>query len=93
MPEYLWVMDYVTKIQPISDKCREFVECGDKAALMVPMVYVGHRRDSQNKRDSVRISDARRRGTSDNGLTQFTRYLLDNGMVYNTDFRFEEIWN
>jgi hypothetical protein len=86
-------MVYVTKIQPISDKCREFVEYDDKAALMVPMVYVGHRRDSQNKRDSVRISDARRRGTSDNGLTQITRHLLDNGMVYNNDFRFEEIWN
>ena len=63
MPEYLWVMVYVTKIQRISDKCRDLVEIDDKAALMAPMVYIGHRRGSQNKRDSVRISDARWRGT------------------------------
>ena len=62
-------MVYVPKFQPISDKCREFAEIDDTPEMMVPIVYVGHRRDSQNKRDSVRISDARRRGTSDNGLT------------------------
>jgi hypothetical protein len=93
MPEYLWVTVYVTKIQPISERCQDFVEFDDKAALMTPMVYVGHRRDAQNKRDSVRISDAKRRGTSDNGMTQITRYYLDNDMVYNIDFRFDEIWN
>ena len=93
MPEYLWVTVYVTKIQPISERCRDFVEIDDKAGLMTPMVYVGHRRDAQNKRDSVRISDAKRRGTSDNGMTQITRHYLDNEMVYNIDFRFEEIWN
>ncbi len=55
MPEYLWVIIYVTKIQPISNKCREFVEIDDKVALMVPMIYVGHRRDRLNKRASVRV--------------------------------------
>jgi hypothetical protein len=60
---------------------------------MVPIVYDGYRRDSQNKRDFVRNSDAMRLGTSDNGVTQITRHLLDNDIVYNTDFRFEEIWN
>ena len=93
MPEYLWVTVYVTKIEPVSQRCMNFVELDDKAELMVPMVYVGHRRDNQNKRDNVRISDAKRRGTSDNGLTQITRHLLDNGMKYRDDFVFEEIWN
>jgi hypothetical protein len=93
MPEYLWVVVYVTKIQPISERCRDFVELDDMAGLMTKMVYVGHRRDNQNKRDSVRISDAKRRGTSDNGLTQITRHYLDNDMVYNVDFRFDEVWN
>lgn len=92
LPEYLWVIVYVTRIEPISARCFEFVEVDEKAALMVPMVYVGHRRDGQRKRDSVRISDAKRRGTSDNGLTQITRHLLDNGMKYPEDFHFEEIY-
>ena len=93
MPEYLWVTVYVTRIEPISARCFEFIEADEKANLMAPMVYVGHRRDKQQKRDSVRISDARRRGTSDNGLTQITRHLLDSGLQYPADFRFEEIWN
>jgi len=93
MSEYLWIVVYVTKIHPVSERCRDFVELDDKAGMMTKMVYVGHRRDNQNKRDSVRISDAKRRGTSDNGLTQITRYYIDNEMVYNIDFRFDEIWN
>ena len=32
MPENLWVMVYVNKIQPISNKYREFIEIDDKAA-------------------------------------------------------------
>ena len=92
MPEYLWVVVYVTKIEPVSQRCLDFVDADARAELMVPMLYVGHRRDSQRKRDSVRISDARRRGTSDNGLTQITRHLLDSGMAYPADFRFDEIY-
>ena len=91
--QYLWVVVYVTRIEPISQRCIDFVELDQRAELMVPMVYVGHRRDNQNKRDSVRISDATRRGRSDNGLTQITRHLLDNGMKHRDDFVFEEIWN
>jgi hypothetical protein len=53
MLEYLWVTVYVTKIQPISERCQDFVELDDKAGLLTSMVYVGHRRDAQNKRDSV----------------------------------------
>ena len=93
MPEYLWVTVYVTRIEPVSARCFDFAEVDERANLMVPMVYIGHRRDSKAKRDSVRISDARRRGTSDNGLTQITRHLLDSGLQYPADFRFEEIWN
>jgi hypothetical protein len=91
MPEYLWVVVYVTKIHPVSQRCRDFVELDDKAGMMIQIVYVRHRRDNQNKRDSVRISDAKRRGTSDNGLTQITRYYLDTEMVYNVDLRSDEI--
>ncbi len=47
----------------------------------------------QNKRDSVRISDAKCRCTTDNGMTQMKRHYLDNEMVYNVDIRFEKIWN
>ena len=93
MPEYLWVVVYVTRINPISQRCIDFAENDPKAALMVPMVYVGHRRDTQAKRDSVRISDATRRGQSDNGLTQITRHLLDAGFKHRDDFVFDEIWN
>jgi hypothetical protein len=31
MPEYLWVVVYVTNIHPISERCRDFVELDDKA--------------------------------------------------------------
>jgi len=60
---------------------------------MTPMVYVEHRRDDQNKRDSVRISEAKRRGTSDYGMTRITRHYLDNNMVYNVDYKLDKIWN
>ncbi len=82
---------YVTKTRFVSERCQNFVELDDNAGLMTSMVYVRHRRDAQNKHDPMRISEAKRRGTSDNGMTQIARHYLDNEMVYNVDFRFEEI--
>ena len=74
-----------------SERCHDFVDFKDNAALMAPMVYVGHRRDGQNLREPVRITDTKCRGISGNGLTQITRHYLANDMVYNVDFKFDEI--
>ena len=93
LPQYLWVTVYVTKLRPISEAAIQFQNQNDKARLMTPMVYVGHRRDSQLVRDRVRISNARARPGTNNGLIELTALYLQNGFVFRTDFDFEEIWD
>ena len=48
------------EILPLSERFLDFVELDNKVGLMTPIVYVGHPCDNQNKRDSVRVSDAKR---------------------------------
>ena len=91
LPEYLWVTVYVTKLRPLSQGAVQFSQRDQKAAMMTPMIYVGHRRDTQIVRDRVRISHARRTNTT-NGLTQLTTHYMAQGFRFPTDFDFDEIW-
>lgn len=90
MPEWLWVAVYTTRIQLNSDAAREFVDNDPVAVLMTPMIYVGHRRDSKQQRDHVRMGDAGR-GNSINGMNIAIRRLLDAGLTRPVDFDFVEI--
>ena len=91
LPEYLWVTVYVTRLRPLSPAAVQFRQQDPKAALMTPMLYVGHRRDSKLVRDRVRIQHARRTNTT-NGLTQLTTHYMGQGFRFPADFDFEEVW-
>jgi hypothetical protein len=61
-------------------------------ALLAPMVYIGHRRDSAIVRNQVRVSDTARRARSLSGLIELVRLLLDVASQHGNDFRFDEFY-
>eukprot|EP00873_Tetraselmis_striata_P025985 jgi/Tetstr1/446249/TSEL_033793.t1 len=86
MPEWMWVVVYKTRVR--------LVAADPAMTLLAPMVYIGHRRDSVAVRDRVRLSDARRRARSANGLVELTRLLLGAGLSHGAggDFVFDEFY-
>lgn len=92
MPEWMWVTVYKTRVELISPAARAAATNNSHLRLLLEMVYIGHRRDSVVVRDRVRLSDARRRTRSANGLVELTRILLDEGLTHGRDFKFDEFW-
>lgn len=92
MPEWIWAVVYKVRVRMLSAAARAAVASNSLIALLAPMIYIGHRRDSAVVRERVRISDARRRTRSANGLVELTRLLLGAGLTHGTDFKFDEFW-
>eukprot|EP00873_Tetraselmis_striata_P039361 jgi/Tetstr1/459625/TSEL_004981.t1 len=94
MPEWMWVVVYKTRMRLVSLAAQAAVAADPAMALLAPMVYIGHRRDSVVVWDRVRLSDARRRTRSANGLVELTRLLLGAGLSHGAggDFVFDEFY-
>jgi hypothetical protein len=92
LPEWLWIVVYVKQVKLIPQSTL-LAAVPQAATDLLPMVYIGHRRDSQDIRDKTVVSDARRRTGSTNGLNHLVRLLLDAGLKWKTDFVFDEIWS
>jgi len=74
----------------LTQAAHDLVTTNSTVALLAPMVYIGHRRDSANVRNNVRVSDGARRARSANGLIELVRLMLGAGLRRGTDFRFDE---
>lgn len=92
MPEWMWAVVYKTRVKLLNNNARNVGAGNPLISRLLPMIYIGHRRDSVAVRDRVRISDAQRRARSANGLVELTRLLLDAGLAHGTDFKFDEFY-
>ena len=83
----------MSRIRLLTQAARDFAEATPEVEQALTRVYAGQRRDTQVVRDRARVSDARWRGMSANGMIRLTRRLLNEGFVYLQHFDFEKIWS
>ena len=83
---------YKVRVDLLTHAARNLATTYPTVALLAPMVYIGHRRDSAIVRNRVRVSDGARRARSANGLIELVRLLLDAGLRHGNDFRFDEFY-
>eukprot|EP00873_Tetraselmis_striata_P019558 jgi/Tetstr1/439822/TSEL_028233.t1 len=82
------------RVRLVSPAAQAAVAANPAMTLLAPMVYIVHRRDLVVVRDRVRLSDARRRTRSANGLVELARLLLGAGLSHGAggDFVFDEFY-
>jgi hypothetical protein len=92
LPEWLWVTVYKVRVNLLTQAARDLATNNLTVALLVPMVYIGHHRDSAIVRNRVGVSDGARRAISANGLVELVHLLLGGGLRHGIDFRFDECY-
>jgi hypothetical protein len=60
-PEWLWVTVYEVRVDMLTQAARDLATTNPTVALLAPMAYIGHRRDSAIVRNRVKVSDGTRR--------------------------------
>jgi hypothetical protein len=92
LPEWLWVTVYKVRVNLLTQVARDLATTNPTVALLAPMVYIRHRRDSAIVRNPFRVSDGARRARSANGLIELARVMLGASLRHGNDFRFNEIY-